>query len=516
MWMTRPKLWLPLLAVFAALATTPVYAHGVGDRYDLPLPLSYFAAGGAAAVVLSFVIIGLVVKRASRGVGYPRFNLFRYSRLESFVSGPILWPVKVLSVFLLGLVIATAFAGTSLPEGNFSPAFVWIIWWVGMGFVVALIGNLWALVNPWKISFTWLEAVYGLAFPGKRFGLGWELPARWGVWPAVVLFSCFAWVENAFADSANPRDLGWMVAAYSILIWLGMFAFGRREWLRRGEAFSVVFGLLARFSMTEVRVPSADQCRQCPAKDCRNDDGECIECYDCFETAGEREFNVRPPGVGLGNIAIIDRSMVALVMLVLASVTFDGFSATPEWFNVETFFFERFPGLTYKFLNGVLIANTLGLIVFPLGFLGVYWVFCRLMAQSAGEGPPAGDLMAGYVLTLIPIALAYHYAHYLGYLLIQGQSIVPLASDPFGFGWDLFGSAGYETDIGVVNARFIWVFSVLAIVAGHIIAVFLAHIRAVRYYPTRAVLMNSQLPMLGLMVLYTVVSLWIVSRPITE
>ena len=295
-----------------------------------------------------------------------------------------------------------------------------------------------------------------------------------------------------------------------------MFAFGRREWLRRGETFSVVFGLFSRFSITEVRVPSADQCRECPSKDCRNEDGECIDCYDCFEVAGEREFNVRPPGVGLGNLAAIDRSVVALVMLVLASVTFDGFSATPEWFNVETFFFDRFPGLTHKFLNGVLIANTLGLIAFPLGFLVVYWVFCRLMAQAAGEGPPAGELMAGFALTLVPIALAYHYAHYLGYLLIQGQSIIPLASDPFGFGWDLFGTVGYETDIGVVNARFIWVFSVLAIVAGHIIAVFLAHIRAIRYYPTRAVVMNSQLPMLGLMVLYTVVSLWIVSRPITE
>ena len=516
MWMTRPKVWLPLLAVLAALATTPVYAHGVGDRYDLPLPLSYFAAGGAAAVALSFVIIGLVVKRESRVVSYPRFNLLRYSWLESLLGGPLLWPVKTFSVFLLGLVIAAAFAGTNLPEGNFSPAFVWIIWWVGTGFVVALFGNLWALVNPWNISFAWFEANYGWAFRGRRFGLGWELPSRWGVWPAVILFFCFAWVENAFADSANPRDLGWMVAAYSILTWAGMFAFGRRDWLRRGEAFSVVFGLFARFSMTEVRVQSADHCRECPAKDCRNEDGECIDCYDCFKVAREREFNLRPPGVGLGNFAAIDRSMVALVMLVLASVTFDGFSATPEWFNVQTFFFEQFPGLTYKFLNGVLIANTLGLIAFPLGFLGLYWVFCRLMAQAAGEGPPPGVLMAGFALTLVPIALAYHYAHYLGYLLIQGQSIVPLASDPFGYGWDLFGTAAYETDIGVVNARFIWVFSVLAIVAGHIVAVFLAHIRAMRYYPARAVVMNSQLPMLGLMVLYTAASLWIVSRPITE
>ena len=79
MWLIRPRLWIPLVAVVAALSTTPVYAHGVGDRYDLPLPLSYFAAGGAAAVALSFVIVGLVVRSDSRVVGYPaieRISLF--------------------------------------------------------------------------------------------------------------------------------------------------------------------------------------------------------------------------------------------------------------------------------------------------------------------------------------------------------------------------------------------------------------------------------------------------------
>ncbi len=516
MWMTRPKLWLPLIAVAAALATAPVYAHGVGDRYDLPLPLSYFAVGGAAAVALSFVIVGLVVRAESGVADYPRFNLFRYLWIERVLTGPILWPFKVLAVFLLGLVIAAGLTGATESEVNFSPTFIWIIWWVGMGFFIALFGNLWALVNPWKIVFSWVETVFGWAFPGKRFGLGRHYPARWGIWPAVLLFFCFAWIETAFVDSASPRELGWMVVAYSVVTWAGMFVFGKQQWLRSGEAFSVGFGLFARFSMTEVRVPSAETCRDCPARGGRNGDGECIDCYDGFEHAGKREFNLRPPGVGLGNPAVIDGSKVALVMLLLASVTFDGFSATPEWFRVETYFFELFPGLTYKYLNGVLISNTLALIAFPLAFLGVYWAFCWLMTQAAGEGPPAGVLVAAYVLTLVPIALAYHYAHYLGYLLIQGQSIIALASDPFGRGWDLFGTAGYEINIGVTNARFIWVFSVLAIVAGHMVAVYLAHIRAMRQYANRSLVMNSQLPLLGLMVLYTVVSLWIVSRPITE
>jgi hypothetical protein len=57
---------------------------------------------------------------------------------------------------------------------------------------------------------------------------------------------------------------------------------------------------------------------------------------------------------------------------------------------------------------------------------------------------------------------------------------------------------------------------VALIVAGHVIAVYLAHVVALRFMrdPRRA--LRSQYPMLALMVLYTVSSLWIISQPIVE
>lgn len=87
-----------------------------------------------------------------------------------------------------------------------------------------------------------------------------------------------------------------------------------------------------------------------------------------------------------------------------------------------------------------------------------------------------------FVLTLIPIALAYHLAHYLSFLLIVGQYMIPLASDPLGFGWDLFETSLYFVNIGIVNAKFIWYTSVVAIVSGHIIAVYLTPLIVQRSY----------------------------------
>ncbi len=76
-----------------------------------------------------------------------------------------------------------------------------------------------------------------------------------------------------------------------------------------------------------------------------------------------------------------------------------------------------------------------------------------------------------FVTSLIPIALAYHVAHFLLFLLVQGQLIIPLISDPFGHGWDLFGTANYRLNFSVMSPMFFWIISVLSIVIGHGVAV---------------------------------------------
>lgn len=174
--MKRLKLLLPILALGTLLLAQPAYAHGFGERYDLPLPLRFFAIGGAAAVVFSFVIVGLVVKGERQSSNYPRFNLFRYRWLRRLLSGPFLLPVKVASVFLLLLVIAAGLFGSARPVENLAPTFIWIIWWVGMGFFVALLGNLWTLVNPWKILYGWTEFLYQQFRPDEELSLGFEYP----------------------------------------------------------------------------------------------------------------------------------------------------------------------------------------------------------------------------------------------------------------------------------------------------------------------------------------------------
>src|SRR5262249_1648786 len=119
-----------------------------------------------------------------------------------------------------------------------------------------------------------------------------------------------------------------------------------------------------------------------------------------------------------------------------------------------------------------------------------------------------------FVLTLVPIAVAYHLSHYFSLLLTAGQFVIPLASDPFGFGWNLFGTAKHSVDLGVVSPYFFWYSAVVMIVTGHVIAVLLAHHVALRLFRDRRAALLSQIPMVVLMVAYTTLSLWILAQPI--
>jgi len=217
---------------------------------------------------------------------------------------------------------------------------------------------------------------------------------------------------------------------------------------------------------------------------------------------------------------------MVFVLVMLSSVTFDGLLATSLWADLASWmiYSETLRPLIIALQditgNAVAAVGTIALITFLLLFQLLYLLFSALMLFSVPAADRVGisvrQVGGLFVLSLVPIALAYHLAHYLSYLAIVGQYIIPLVSDPFGMGWDLFGTKLYMVDIGVVNARFVWYTSVIAIVTGHIIAVWLAHVMALRTFHRNRAALLSQIPMLLLMVAYTMLSLWILAQPVVE
>ena len=148
--------------------------------------------------------------------------------------------------------------------------------------------------------------------------------------------------------------------------------------------------------------------------------------------------------------------------------------------------------------------------------LPICWRRPRAPRPASDATLTANHVARRFVLTLLPIAIAYHVAHYLPFLLLAGQLVIPLASDPFGAGWDLLGTSLYRIDVVIVDARFIWYTAVTAIVIGHVLAVYLAHVTAGRVFGNARRAVRSQFPMALLMVGYTMLSLWILAQPVVE
>ena len=181
------------------------------------------------------------------------------------------------------------------------------------------------------------------------------------------MFGLFTWIQDAYPKTDVPTQIAIMVVVYSVITLGGMLVFGRHQWLRKGEAFTVVFGLLTRFSVTEVRVKDEGSCQVCSA-DCRDLDAECIDCYECFQRSGDREINLRPFAIGLGRNEPVTNDVLALVVLMLATVTFDGFSATSAWAEFQTWVVGLFGVGGGQVFNSLVLADTLGIVLVPVGF----------------------------------------------------------------------------------------------------------------------------------------------------
>ncbi len=519
------RLAAALLAFAVPLAA---HGHGFAQRYDLPVPLALYVTGAAAAVALSFVVIAFFLRGNRSVVHYPHFDLLA-TPVGRIIAHPLVLALcRLISVLVLVLVVVAGLIGDTNPFKNIAPTTVWVIWWVGLAYVSGLLGNLWELINPWKAVYGFAERLVRMLRPGARSSLGIAYPRWLGDWPAVVLFLWFVWAELVWPSSDTPASLATAAITYSLITWLGMLIFGKHVWLRHGEAFALVFGLLARFAPTEVRVSNRTLCATCNAEDCRHGQVDCVNCYECFERAApnERQWNLRPWAVGLLTKRAIPVSRMVFVVVMLSSVTFDGLLATPLWGEVAQWMLlsEQFrPAvLLLQDITGNAIAAvaTIAMVGFMLAFQLMYLLFSALMRSvtpaAARTGFSIGKVARTFVFSLIPIALAYHLAHYLSFLLIVGQYMIPLSSDPFGMGWDLFGGSFYMVNIGIVNARFVWITSVIAIVLGHIIAVYLAHVMALRSFRDNRAALLSQIPMLFLMVGYTMISLWILAQPVVE
>ncbi len=463
------QFWLPI-------------AHALQGKADLPIPQWLFAWGASLVLLISFVVLTLAWKRA-------RFQGEGWRPVSARISRALVNPVTAglagaLGALLLGVAIWSGLYGTEAPDRNFSLTFVFVTFWVGIPVVSVFGGDVFRALNPWR-------AIARVAADGFRLIAGQSAPPplrypqRWGRWPAVLGILGFTWIELVFAQSGfqavglTPHTVAVAALAYTGLTFVGMALFGIDEWLDRGEAFSVFFNMFSRLAPLEVR------------------DGR----------LGRRRWLAGSVGW-----AAVPGS-VALVLLSIGTTAFDG---AAEGLLQEPIFnaFDAINGAgvgpiwSLRLANSLFFALTIGAVcaIFWAGIAGM-----RTVRPSTGFFS-AGDLGRLFGHSFIPIALAYLVAHYFSLFVFQEQAqFTYLLSDPLGNGSDYFGTASGGIDYKLVGATPVWYVQVAALVIGHVIALVLAHDRALTAYGNVRAAARSQYWMLAMMVGFTTLGLFLLS-----
>jgi hypothetical protein len=449
-----------------------ILAHGIGGIRDLPVPRYVFYYGAAAVLVVSFAALAFLWRKpvlAERRNGRPLpqgLQRFLLSTPLSVLGGGL--SVAVFVFLWLGALVGKNDSGV-----NLTPTFVYVYFWIFMPIAVVLLGNVWSVLDPWR------AAARGLGWTLARFGLWGNAPfeyPRWlGRWPAAVLLLAFVTIELSYSNPSDPRAMALAVAIYSAATWIGAAAFGSAAWFRNGDGFAVDFMLLSRISAFG-----------------RRDDGQLV---------------VRVPFSGL-SVSDPTPGMIPMVAVMLGSTFFDGFSRTGIWqtreYNVDIHFINNL-----DLSELVVQLMRVGGLLCCVAFVGLAFRLAVYGTESIADRRP---LSQEFIDSLVPIAFVYIIAHYFSLLIYQGEVGVRLISDPWGRGWDLFGTGSFQPNFTLLTPHTIWYVQVAALVIGHVAGLAVAHDRAVGLFHTPRMALWTQYPMLVLMVIFTVGGLWVLSQ----
>jgi hypothetical protein len=450
-------------------------AHGISVRTDLPVPEWLFWWGAAIVLVVSFV--GLASLWPEPRLQKPTWRPLPGGIGRVLGSRPVEILCGAIGVFLFGLTIYAGFEGTQSTTANWTPIFIYVIFWLAFVPLSLLFGDVFRAFNPWRAigrAVAWVAGVVSRAELPEPLAY----PAWLGRWPAAVGIFGFATMELVVSDGDKPETLAIAVLVYSAVTFIGMALYGVERWCDRGEAFSVYFNLFSRLSVFETR---------------------------------DREVGLRKPLSGLPRLEQLPGT-VPLVMVMIGTVSFDGFTSKRTWNSrspdISQFFTDHLSLSPEHALELTFLLGMIGMVLFISAFyrLGI------LGARSVGGGFSASRLSSEFVHSLVPIAMAYVAAHYFTLLLYQGQAIVYLASDPLGDGSDIFGTAGTQVKYGLIGSNVEWYFKVAFIVTGHVCALILAHDRALAIYRDPRQAVRSQYWMLGVMLGFTLLAVWLVSE----
>jgi polyferredoxin len=360
----------------------------------------------------------------------------------------------VVNLFLFLIILMAGIIGTPVGNANIAIVFIWILWWSALMLVLVPFGSrIWCGICPLPVVGEWLQRGTFVQRAGKPHGLGWKWPKRFrNMWLVNGMFLGVA----VFSGIITTRPWATVALLGTIMVLsVGFFLlYERRTFCRYLCPVGGFLGLYANFSAIEVRSKSMAVCLADKSKECilgsasgygcpwleqptnlkRNT--YCGMCFECFRSCTRDNMGVflRPPGTDLlvESHRGLDEAWKAFIMLGAAAV----YSATMmgPWGGLKDAANMRSLGGFAAFASGLIALLLVGLPALHAAFAWGSW-------RLAGRTVPFVRVFTNFAYQLVPIGMLAWIGFSLVILLPNGSYVLRILSDPFGWGWDLIGTA---------------------------------------------------------------------------
>ena len=405
------------------------------------------------------------------------------------------------------LVIATGLIGVAVPDHNFSTAITWYVWFCAVFVMMVGAGRAWCLMCPFGGAGEWVQRRSFWQRHPISIGLHWKWPeswSRWGMLPSVGVFLAMTWGEE-FLNIAGPGRpiLTALMVIFIITFAVGIFlVFDRRTFCRYLCPLTAIIGTVGSTGMVAgMRTRDRDICLTCATKDCMRGSERgypcpwyewpgsatsnlmCGLCTECVKNCPHDNVGIFVQAPLTSVIAPLRRRLdVAVAVLVFFGlVIFQQVNALGFYAPMEGTVnqFTHFPG----YPNPIAYIGVIALVT---GLLSAYvWglraVFARERTGKAkGRVSTFATWLAPLAYGLIPLMAADYLARQLPKFWLNSPKVIAVISDPFGYGWNLFGTAHAGiAGVQILSTEGVVISQVVLIALGTIGAVY-ATVRIVR------------------------------------
>jgi YHS domain-containing protein len=470
-------------------------------------------------------------ERVARG---DRIDLMRFRPIRKLLlSRPFRFVIQFIVVSAFLLILSAGLFGNQNPALNIAPLLTWTLWWCGLVILIMFAGKAWCYLCPWDAIASWMEKkrFWKKRADGAGLNMPWPHILR-NIWLATFLFVGLTWIELGFGVTMKPRMTAYLGILMLLMAIVSAYLYEGKSFCRYGCLVGRVSGLYAMFAGIEIRNRNRHVCVSCRSKECVHGNDAaygcptfeypgtmatntyCIQCTECLQSCPHDNLavNLRPWGSDLAVEGKPRTDEAYLALLMLAITAFHGLTMTPVWRNMIAFLETILPfGHTVAFSVGMSLLMGFPVVIYA----ALVWVSYRITkgAEGSTTGPTSyHDYFIRYAYCVLPIALFYHLAHNLEHMLMDGPKVVALLSDPFGWGWNLFGTAGSPIP-PLVSLDVLWILQVVLVGVGHVYSLWAAQKISRRTFQNERAASRGQLPMLVGMIAFSIFSLWLLKQP---